>query len=194
MKQSYNNENLHNELTLKIKEFIDSMEEFETTPFYLTEEGHQKSFGVLSDNGNFNIMKRFRITIEDHKLENNISEKMGSIQEENPYHPDGVSGFSGRVGPDGSNSDLTTKTFNQNKMEQTAVEWLVEQLFKTNNNTTDIKETDSKSIIEQAKEMYVQEKGFSEDDVNLAFMLGKKDDHIRLHKLIDSRLGQIKSE
>lgn len=120
--QSYNNENLHNELTLKIKEFIDSMEEFETTPFYLTEEGYQKSFGVLSDNGNFNIMKRFTITIEDHKLENNISEKMGSIQEENPYHPDGVSGFSGRVGPDGSNSDLTTKTFNQNRMELTPKE------------------------------------------------------------------------
>ena len=75
MKQSYNNENLHNELTLKIKEFIDSMEEFETTPFYQTEEGYQKSFGVLSDNGNFNVMKRFTITVEDHKLENKISEK-----------------------------------------------------------------------------------------------------------------------
>jgi hypothetical protein len=122
MKQSYNNENLHNGLTLKIKEFIDSMEEFETTPFYQTEEGYQKSFGVLSDNGNFNVMKRFTITVEDHKLENNNSEKMGSIQEENPYHPDGVSGFSGMVGPDGGNGDLTTKTFNQNKMELTLEE------------------------------------------------------------------------
>ena len=119
MKQSYSNENLHNELTLKIKEFIDSMEEFETTPFYQTEEGYQKSFGVLSDNGNFNVMKRFTITIEDHKLENKISEK---------------------------------------------------------------------------KEMEVKQKGFSDDDVNLAFFLGKKDDHVRLHKLINSRLGQLKSE
>jgi uncharacterized protein (DUF2342 family) len=38
-------------------------------------------------------------------------------------------------------------------MTQTAVEWLVEQLFKTNNNTNDVKKIDSKSIIEQAKEM-----------------------------------------
>ena len=38
-------------------------------------------------------------------------------------------------------------------MEQTAVEWLVEQLFKTNNNTTDSKKMDSESIIQQAKEM-----------------------------------------
>ena len=38
-------------------------------------------------------------------------------------------------------------------MEQTAVELLVEQLFKTNNNTTDSKKMDSESIIQQAKEM-----------------------------------------
>ena len=37
-------------------------------------------------------------------------------------------------------------------MEQSAVEWLVEQLFKTYNNTTE-KKIDNKSIIEQAKEM-----------------------------------------
>lgn len=72
MKQSYNNENLHNELTLKIKEFIDSMDEFETTPFHQTEEGYQKSFGVLSDNGNSNVMKRFTIMVEDHKTQNNM--------------------------------------------------------------------------------------------------------------------------
>jgi len=34
----------------------------------------------------------------------------------------------------------------------TAVEWLVEQLFKTYNNTTE-KKIDNKSIIEQAKEI-----------------------------------------
>jgi hypothetical protein len=42
--------------------------------------------------------------------------------------------------------------------------------------------------------MEVKQKGFSDDDVNLAFFLGKKDDHVRLHKLINSRLGQLKSE
>jgi hypothetical protein len=42
-------------------------------------------------------------------------------------------------------------------MEQTAVEWLVEQLFKTNNNTTDSKKMDSESIIQQAKEMEKQQ-------------------------------------
>jgi hypothetical protein len=42
-------------------------------------------------------------------------------------------------------------------MKQTAVEWLVEQLFKTNNNTNDVKKIDSKSIIDQAKEMEKQQ-------------------------------------
>ena len=42
-------------------------------------------------------------------------------------------------------------------MKQTAVEWLVEQLFKTNNNTNDVKKMDSKSIIEQAKEIEKQQ-------------------------------------
>jgi len=41
-------------------------------------------------------------------------------------------------------------------MKQTAVEWLVEQLFKTYNNTTE-KKIDNKSIIEQAKEMEKQQ-------------------------------------
>lgn len=41
-------------------------------------------------------------------------------------------------------------------MEQSAVEWLVEQLFKTYNNTTE-KKIDNKSIIEQAKEMEKQQ-------------------------------------
>ena len=42
-------------------------------------------------------------------------------------------------------------------MKQTAVEWLVEELFKTNNNTTDSKKIDVKSIIEQAKEIEKQQ-------------------------------------
>jgi hypothetical protein len=37
--------------------------------------------------------------------------------------------------------------------KQTAVEYLVEQLFKIRNNTTEVKEMNSESIIEQAKQM-----------------------------------------
>jgi hypothetical protein len=37
--------------------------------------------------------------------------------------------------------------------KQTAVEYLVEQLFKIRNNTTDVKEMNSESIIDQAKQM-----------------------------------------
>ena len=42
--------------------------------------------------------------------------------------------------------------------KKTAVEWLVEQLFQTNNNTTDSKKMDSESIIQQALEMEEQQK------------------------------------
>jgi hypothetical protein len=49
--------------------------------------------------------------------------------------------------------DVDTALTKTNTMEQTAVELLVEQLFKTNNNTTDSKKMDSESIIQQAKEM-----------------------------------------
>lgn len=80
-------------------------------------------------------------------------------------------------------------------MEKTVVEFIkqrVEEDSDTSFFNIDWDKFDE--IIEQAKEMYDQEKGFSEDDVNLAFFLGKKDDHLRLHKLINSRLGQIKSE
>ena len=50
-------------------------------------------------------------------------------------------------------------------MKQTAVEWLVEQLFKINNNTNDVKKMDSKSIIDQAKEIEKQQQGYSEEDM-----------------------------
>jgi hypothetical protein len=47
----------------------------------------------------------------------------------------------------------------QNKMsKQTAVDYLVEQLFKTRNNTTEVKEMDINSIIEQAKQMEKEHK------------------------------------
>jgi hypothetical protein len=37
--------------------------------------------------------------------------------------------------------------------KETAVDYLVEQLFKIRNNTTEVKEMNSKSIIDQAKQM-----------------------------------------
>ena len=89
---------------------------------------------------------------------------------------------------------------NQNKMKQTAVEWLYNKMLYIDNEydmkliTKSEYQFKRRDIIEQAKEMEKEQKGFSEDDVNLAFMLGKKDDHVRLHKLINSKLGELKSE
>lgn len=73
-------------------------------------------------------------------------------------------------------------------MEKIALEWLEDKI------QSDMTFMEILGLIRQAKEMHAQEKGFSEDDVNLAFFLGKKDDHVRLHKLINSRLGELKSE
>jgi hypothetical protein len=83
-------------------------------------------------------------------------------------------------------------------MKQTAVRELIsemEQLKETKLYTGSFKAIEDCLCLAYAKlEMEKQQKGFSEDDVNLAFFLGKKDDHVRLHKLINSRLGQLKSE
>jgi hypothetical protein len=43
------------------------MPEFETSPFIVCQKENQKGFGVFSDNGHGNQMKRFTIIIEDHK-------------------------------------------------------------------------------------------------------------------------------
>jgi hypothetical protein len=42
-------------------------------------------------------------------------------------------------------------------MKQTAVQWLLQKLFETNNNTNDAKKMDINKIIEQAKEMEKQQ-------------------------------------
>jgi 2-iminoacetate synthase ThiH len=42
-------------------------------------------------------------------------------------------------------------------MKQTAVEWLLQKLFETNNNTNDAKKMDINKIIEQAKEIEKQQ-------------------------------------
>jgi len=60
-------------------------------------------------------------------------------------------------------------------MEKTAVEWLVEQLFKTYNNTTE-KKIDNKSIIEQAKEMEKQQ----QDEFAIGFAEWCDDNYFRM--------------
>jgi uncharacterized protein (DUF2342 family) len=60
-------------------------------------------------------------------------------------------------------------------MKQTAVEWLLQKLFETNNNTNDVKKIDSKSIIEQAKEMEKQQIIDAYDDGNYAYGMGIKE-------------------
>ena len=42
-------------------------------------------------------------------------------------------------------------------MQQSAVEWLLQKLFETNNNTNDAKKMDINKIINQAKEMEKQQ-------------------------------------
>ena len=41
--------------------------------------------------------------------------------------------------------------------KQSSLDYLIEQLFKTRNNSTEVKETNSESIIEQAKAMHKEE-------------------------------------
>jgi len=53
----------------------------------------------------------------------------------------------------------------------TAIEWLLQKLFETNNNTNDAKKMDINKIIEQAKEME-KEQGYSEEDLEKAFKVG----------------------
>jgi len=50
-------------------------------------------------------------------------------------------------------NNTTTKLTEVTMSKQTAVDYLVEQLFKIRNNTTEVKEMDINSIIDQAKQM-----------------------------------------
>jgi hypothetical protein len=52
-----------------------------------------------------------------------------------------------------SYAEAQKDSFNIMEKKQTAVDYLVEKLFKIRNNTTEVKETNSKSIIDQAKQM-----------------------------------------
>ena len=58
--------------------------------------------------------------------------------------------------------------------KQTAVDYLVEQLFKIRNNTTEVKEMNSKSIIDQAKQMEKEQMiEFATDTHNLNYYKNK---------------------
>jgi hypothetical protein len=60
-------------------------------------------------------------------------------------------------------------------MKQTAVEWLLQKLFETNNNTNDAKKRDINKTIEQAKEMEKQQIIDAYDDGNYAYGMGIKE-------------------
>ena len=67
LKASYYQNELHDEVTMKIRDFVNKMPEFETSPLIVCQKENEKGFGVFSENGNGDWMKRFTITIEDHK-------------------------------------------------------------------------------------------------------------------------------
>jgi hypothetical protein len=60
-------------------------------------------------------------------------------------------------------------------MKQTAVQWLLQKLFETNNNTNDAKKMDINKIIEQAKQMEKQQIVDAYDDGNYAYGMGIKE-------------------
>ncbi len=60
-------------------------------------------------------------------------------------------------------------------MKQTAVDWLLQKLFETNNNTNDAKKMDINKIIDQAKQMEKQQIIDAYDDGNYAYGMGIKE-------------------
>ena len=67
LKESYNNTDLHKEFIDNLRDYIEGLDEYTVTPplFYVKE--NEKGFCVISDGGNGNNMKRFKVTIEDYK-------------------------------------------------------------------------------------------------------------------------------
>lgn len=58
---------VHDTLTLKLRDLVGGMAEFSTSPFIEFKEENKKGFNVFTDNGFGNGMKRFTVIIEDHK-------------------------------------------------------------------------------------------------------------------------------
>lgn len=67
IKETYNNDDLHDEVANKIRDFVNKIPEFQVSPFIICKLENQKGFGVYADNGYGSLMKRFTIIIEDHK-------------------------------------------------------------------------------------------------------------------------------
>lgn len=55
---------LHIALISKIKDFVDSLDDTSTSPMIITGNEDEKAFAVLTDNGQGDYKKTFRITIE----------------------------------------------------------------------------------------------------------------------------------
>mgnify|MGYP000922251153 CR=1 FL=1 len=58
-----------------------------------------------------------------------------------------------------------------NNKEQTAVEWLEQEMLKPN--------LSMKEILEQAKEIEKEQRGYSEEEVRLAYFQGEKDSYVK---------------
>ncbi len=67
LKLSFNNDNLSNDLIIKLREFISSLDEFDVSELIICEKPNQLGFGIFADNGFGNQMKRFTIILEDFK-------------------------------------------------------------------------------------------------------------------------------
>ena len=72
------------------------------------------------------------------------------------------------------NQVYTKSLINQNKMKQTAVEWLEDQYIKHSGNLLEMRKS-----FEQAKKMDKEQKGYSEEEVRLAYFQGEKDSYVK---------------
>jgi len=67
LQEKINTDDFHQKLTKEIQKFVDEFQELETTPLIKFDDENQKGFGVLTDNGNGNKMKKFRVIVEQYK-------------------------------------------------------------------------------------------------------------------------------
>ena len=70
--------------------------------------------------------------------------------------------------------------------KQSSVDYLIEQLFKTRNNSTEVKEMNSESIIQQAKAMHKEE---IEDAVNFGDQHGQITTYLTVEKYYNETFG-----
>lgn len=76
------------------------------------------------------------------------------------------------------------------KKKQSSLDYLIEQLFKTRNNSTELKETNSESIIQQAKQMHNKEViSFAKKCLDKALDLDVRTAHSQLEELYNETFG-----